>query len=140
MFIEEAGLFKGIASHIINEIAEIAIEEVLPTGHVLFQKGDFADYLYILEEGAINITFPGQRPVTFPVNRPGHMFGWSALVEPNQYTAAAECIEESKVIKIDGGRLMRVFESHPAEGLTVMKRLAGVIATRLEDIYQQISI
>ncbi len=140
MFIEEAGLFKGIASHVINQIVEVATEELLPAGHVLFQKGDFADYLYILEEGAINITFPGQKPISFPVNKPGHMIGWSALVEPNQYTAAAECVRESRVIKIDGERLMRVFEKHPADGLRVMKRLAGVIASRLEDIYQQISI
>jgi hypothetical protein len=32
---------------------------------------------------------------------------------------------------------MRIFEKHPMEGLTVMKRLAGVIGTRLDTIYQR---
>lgn len=68
----------------------------------------------------------------------GRLLGWSALVEPNRYTATAECVKDSKVIKIDGGRLMRVLEKHPREGMTIMRRLAGVIATRLVKSYQEI--
>ena len=40
MFIQEAELFKGIASHTIDEIAELVSEEAFPLGHVIFQKGD----------------------------------------------------------------------------------------------------
>ena len=135
MFIQEAELFKGIASHIIDEIAELVSEEAFPLGHVIFQKGDFADSLFILEEGEINITIQGRKSISFQVNQSGNIFGWSALVEPNQYTATAECVKESKVIKIDGDRLIRIFEKHPSEGMTVMKRLAGVVATRLVSAY-----
>ncbi len=139
MFIKESELFKGIASHIIDEVAGLGTEEVFPAGHVLFQKGDSADFLYILEEGEIDITIEGQRRLSFSVNQPAHVFGWSALVEPNQYTAAAECVKESKVIKLDGDRLMRTFERHPSEGLKVMKRLAGVIAARLVKSYEEVT-
>ncbi len=137
MFMEEAGLFKGIASHIINEIAGIATEEVLPDGYVVFNKNDVADYLYILEEGEIHITFPGRRSPTIQITDSGNMFGWSAIVEPNKYKAKAECTKESKVLQIDGDRLMRLFENHPAAGLLVMKRLAGIISARLVEIDQQ---
>ncbi len=138
MFIKESELFKGIASHIINEVAGIGTEEVFPAGHVLFQKGYFAEFLYILEEGEVDITIEGQKRLSFSVNQPANVFGWSALVEPNQYTATAECVKESKVIKLDGDRLMRLFEKHPSEGLKVMKRLAGVIATRLVNSYEEV--
>jgi hypothetical protein len=47
-------------------------------------------------------------------------------------------VKESKIIKIDAERLMRVFQRHPSEGLTVMKRLAGVISTRLVNSYKEI--
>ena len=40
MFIQEAELFKEIASHIIDEIAELVSEEDFPLGYVIFQKGD----------------------------------------------------------------------------------------------------
>ncbi|MFH1931627.1 MAG: cyclic nucleotide-binding domain-containing protein [Pseudomonadota bacterium] len=138
MFIKESELFKGIASHIIDEVAGLGTEEVFPAGHVLFQKGYSADFLYILEEGEVDITIEGQKRLSFSVNQPANVFGWSALVEPNQYTATAECVKESKVIKLDGDRLMRIFEKHPSEGLKVMKRLAGVIATRLVNSYEEV--
>jgi CRP-like cAMP-binding protein len=138
MFVREIELFNEIASHIIDEIAELGTEETFPSGHVLFQKGDLADYLYILEEGAVNITIQGLKHISFPVNQPGQVLGWSALVEPNRYTATAECVQDSKVIKIDGGRLMRILEKHPREGMTIMRRLAGVIATRLVKSYQEV--
>jgi len=131
MFIQEVELFKGIPSHFIDEIAELVTEESHPAGHVLFREGDFADYLYILEEGELDLTVKKEKQLSFPVDKTGFVFGWSSLVEPNLYTAKAECVKESRVIKIDADRLMRVFQKHPAEGLTIMKRLAGVIATRL---------
>jgi len=137
MFIQEVELFKGIPSHIIDEIAEIVTEESHPAGHVLFREGDFADYLYILEEGELDLTITKGKQLSFPVDKTGSVFGWSSLVEPNLYTAKAECVKESRVIKIDADRLMRVFQKHPAEGLTIMKRLAGVIATRLIKSYKE---
>ena len=137
MFIQEVELFKGIPSHIIDEIAEIVTEESYPAGHVLFREGDFADYLYILEEGELDLTIKKGKQLSFPVDKTGSVFGWSSLVEPNLYTAKAECVKESSVIKIDADRLMRVFQKHPAEGLTIMKRLAGVIATRLIKSYKE---
>ena len=138
MFIQEVELFQGIPSHIIDEIAKMVIQENHKAGHVLFRDDDFADYLYILEEGEINLTIKGDKHLSFPVDTTGSVFGWSALVEPRRYTAGSECIKDSKIIKIDADRLMRVFQIHPAEGLTIMRRLAGVIATRLLKSYQEI--
>ncbi|RLB35957.1 MAG: hypothetical protein DRH20_10455, partial [Deltaproteobacteria bacterium] len=131
MFFQEAELFQGIAAHIIDEVAGIAVEETRAGGTTLFEAGDFADSLFILVEGSVDITISGPRQISFPVTEPGSVFGWSSLVEPNLYTASARCLKESKVIRLDGARLMRIFENHPAGGLTVMKRLAGIIARRL---------
>ena len=138
MFIKEAEIFKGVPSHVINKIAEHVTVEQFPSGHVLFERGKFADTLYILEDGAIDISVKGKKHLSLPVNEPGEMFGWSALVEPNQYTATAQCVKESKVIKVDGELMTRVFEKHPSEGLTIMKRLAGVIASRLVSSHEGI--
>ena len=104
----------------------------------MFREGDFADYLYILEEGELDLTVKREKQLFFPVDKTGSVFGWSSLVEPNLYTAKAECVKESRVIKIDADRLMRVFQKHPAEGLTIMRRLAGVIAARLIKTYKEV--
>lgn len=138
MLIREVELFDRIPSHIIDEIAAFAVEEKHPLDHVLFRRGEDADYLYILEDGQVALTTPGEKQVTFPISETGAIFGWSALVEPRKYTATAECSMDSQVVKIDGERLLRVFENHPHEGLTVMRRLAGVVASRLIRTYQRL--
>lgn len=139
MFIREAELFAGMPPHIQDEVFGIATEEILPDGQVLFKRGDPADYLYILEEGLIDLTIKGDQMLTFLVDEFDAVFGWSALVEPKLYTATARCKKNSKVVKIDGGRLMRIFEKHPTEGLTVMRRLAGIVAGRLMNCYGELT-
>ncbi len=139
MFMQEVELFQGIPSHMIGEISELVTQESYPAEYVLFREGDGADFLYILEEGEINLIIRGQKDFSFPMVKTGSVFGWSSLVEPNEYTATAECVKESKVLKIDAERLMRVFQRHPAESLIIMKRLAGVIATRLVKSYKEVA-
>jgi CRP-like cAMP-binding protein len=139
MFIKEVELFQGIPSHIIDEIAELVTQESHHAGDVIFREGEVAEFLYILEEGEINLIIPGEKRLSFPMDKTGSLFGWSSLVEPNRYTATAECVKESKVLKIDAEQLMRVFQRHPAESLTIMKRLAGVIANRLVKSYKEIA-
>ena len=139
MYIQELELFDRIPSHIINEIADFAVEENYSVEQVLFRQGEDADYLYLLEDGQLAIVVEGEKRVVFPITEPGSIFGWSALVEPRKYTASAEFTMDSKVMKLDGERLLRLFERHPHEGLLIMRRLAGVIASRLLDSYQKLS-
>jgi CRP-like cAMP-binding protein len=68
MIIREVDLFKGIASHIIDEIAQLAVEEVYPKGTVIFKRADFADSLYILEEGRVDLLIYGIKRFSFPFN------------------------------------------------------------------------
>lgn len=140
MFVREVELFQRIPSHVIDEIAEFSTEESYSVEQVIFREGAFADYLYILEDGQIALTLPGKEGITFAVDDAGSVFGWSALVEPRRYTATAECSIESTVIKIDGERLLRLFERHPNEGLMIMRRLAGVIGARLVRSYRWIGV
>jgi len=140
MYIQELELFQRLPSHIINEVAELVVEESYPAEHVLFRKGEDADYLYLLEDGQVAVTVEGERKIVFPIIESGAIFGWSALVEPRKYTASAEFVMDSKVMKLDGERMLRLFERHPAEGLLIMRRLAGVVARRLLESYQRLSV
>lgn len=130
MFLEQVELFEGIAPRIIHEISHDAEERIFDTGQVLFKKGDFAKHLYILVEGGVDLTIEGQVHMSFPVNKPGEVFGWSALVEPHLYTSKAETASISKVLMIEGAHLKEVFQKHPSDALIVMKRLAKIAATR----------
>jgi CRP-like cAMP-binding protein len=139
MIVQEVDLFRRIPSHVIDEIASLAEEMQPAAGTVLFREGDFAEKLYVLVGGRVDLTVGAERTITFPVEREQSVFGWSALVEPRRYTATATCAGDTTVLCIDGDRLMRVFAKHPQEGLIVMQRLAGVIAQRLQASYRALT-
>lgn len=130
MLLKDVPLFKGIGPQLLTEIEEICSEDNLPFGHIVFRKGDFADFLYILIEGEIDITIRGLDRFHFPVDRKGQVFGWSAMVEPRRNRTRAECQSRCRVYKIDGESLKNILEKYPLDALKVMERVAGVIADR----------
>ena len=75
MTIQEAALFKGMSKEIINEIAEIMVEESYGEGDFLFQEGDPANYFYILEEGSVRLSFEEKGYIIFTLSNSGKPIG-----------------------------------------------------------------
>lgn len=138
MFIQEAELFKGLRQEIIHEIADNIIEESYEEGQFVIREGDPADYFYVLEEGKIRLSVGERAQITYMVSNSGEAFGWSSLVDRDTYTASAECIVPSKLIKIEKEKLDKVFRKDPASGLIFFKRLAGIVGQRLENSYNRL--
>ncbi len=138
MFIEEANLFKGLNRQLVEEIGRCCMEESHPAGAFLFTHGESADYLYILAEGRVRLSIGEMGHIALVVGNPGDAFGWSSLVQRENYTASAECLVPTRVMKIGKQKLAAIFERDPASGLQFYKRLATLIAQRLTDTYKLI--
>jgi CRP-like cAMP-binding protein len=138
MLIDEANLFKGLNRQLVEEIGRCSVGESHPAGAVLFRHGEPADYLYILVEGRVRLSIGDLGHIALVVGSPGDAFGWSSLVERENYTASAECLVPTRVTKIGKQKLAAIFERDPVSGLQFYKRLATLIAQRLTDTYKLI--
>lgn len=138
MFIEEVELFQGMGPDFMNRLSSLAQEKSCAAGEVLFRRGEVADTLYILENGRVNLFVEQEGSVNFMLDRSAEVFGWSALVEPNLYTASARCYDDCLVLTLERNALERVFRDYPREAYIVMKRLAGVVGRRLMASYEVI--
>ena len=138
MFIDEADLFKELSQEFMGELAKIMVDESYGEGSSLFKEGDSSDYLYVLEKGRVRLSIGESGHIVYLLSDPGEVFGWSSLVEGTAYTATAECLEESKLIKIEKGKLHKLFEKHPADGMLFFKHLAKVIGQRLINSYSSL--
>jgi CRP-like cAMP-binding protein len=138
MAIKESDLFKGVSQRFITKIANNSEEESFKRNTIIFSAGDNASYFYVLVEGNVDISVGKRELARFAVNRPGEIFGWSALVEPYVYTATAKATKETRVIKISRDLVEKTIGEHPAEGLAVLKNLTGIIAQRLRYAYQSL--
>lgn len=136
MHVAESILFQGLSQDFMREISEIANEINFKENQIIFNRGDSADHLFIMIQGHVNVFIQEGGSLNFTVDDAGEVFGWSALVDPNVYTASAQCYEDATVLRIDATSLEHVFDRFPKEAFRVMKRLAGVIGQRLAASYE----
>jgi CRP-like cAMP-binding protein len=121
--------------------------EVYQPGEVLFGANTEAKYLYVLEEGLVDIVVdipPGSQEKTTQVRvdivTKGDLFGWSALVKPNSYVLAGVCQKPSKVILISGEELISLCDRNQHIGYKIFRGLSQIIGSRFRDLEQVLII
>ncbi len=130
-------LIKDLPERLMREILGYCVEINKKKDEVIFNAQDEARTLFILLEGSVAIRVgltsrPENVTISF-VNKPYSAFGWSGVVSPFHYTATAVCDEDSRLLAIDGHRLMQLLEDNPAEGFVVMRRMTEIISNRLRN-------
>ena len=130
-------LFSELQDEELQKIVPLCREERYTKGTYIFSKGNEADTVYILREGKVRLEYEicpqpdACQDTRIPIDEPGDLVGWSALVKPRRLTASAYCASDVRVIAIDGRALSELMEHDSHMGFVVMKELAGVIGDRL---------
>ena len=135
MFLLKSNIFKDLRQEAVNEISEIAVEEIHDPGSTLFSAGDRADHFYILVDGRVQINIGKSNRKEYVVGNLGEAFGWSSVVGNNTYTAEAMCLAPSKLLKIHKTDLERVFDNHERSGRKFYMSLARQLGQRLIDMH-----
>jgi hypothetical protein len=65
------------------------------------------------------------------VHNLGEAFGWSAVVGSDTYTALAQCLAPTTVLKINKFDLEKVFDAHERSGRKFYMSLAKQLGQRL---------
>ncbi|MEJ2220809.1 MAG: cyclic nucleotide-binding domain-containing protein [Desulfobacterales bacterium] len=118
---------------------EIAVTKSHQEGEWLFHAGDPASTFYILLKGHVKLSLGETGHVVYIVNNAGEAFGWSSLIGRETFSASAECMTQTKLIKFDQEKLQKVLEKDPANSLILFKRLAAILGNRLLQSYAIIS-
>ena len=135
MFIQQTDLFRGMNKDFVKAVFDIAKKESVNPGDVLFREGDQARHFYILLKGRIRLGTRETGQVVHTVSRPGETFGWSSLVGRDVYSASAECVAQTKLLRIETAKFQEIQEKDPANGLIFFKHLAGALGERLINSY-----
>ena len=106
-------------------------------GTVLFERGQDAEELMILQNGIVELLFPIMilgvtREVTMETKEPGAVIAWSSLVSPYHFTLSARCAGDCRLVNFSRDTLYSFFAADPDTGYRFMRNLAGVIGRRLQ--------
>ncbi len=129
--LQNTTLFEGLSTETLEAIADAATRRTFEEGDSVYDLGDDAGEVYIVETGRIRFSLgAGNRAgASGSIVMPGQVFGWAAVVEEHpRRVATASCLEVSTVLAISGQQLLAVFAKDTSAGYIVMRRLAGLIA------------
>ena len=136
-------LFKDLSSSQLRRLTDAASEIEVLEGHYLFREGNSADYVYVLESGAVemltNVNDDFELPVSI-IRSAGRCIGTSSLVPPYQYSLSARCVEKAALFKIKLEDLQHLIQEDKALGHTIMNNLAQHLLERLKETRRELKI
>jgi CRP/FNR family cyclic AMP-dependent transcriptional regulator len=132
-------LFSGLdpkKMRLINPLLDICAYE---PDEIIFEQGDLASFVYILLSGEVQICFKPYDgpPLSVALIQPKGVFGWSAALRRSSYTSGASALVKCEVVRIRGDKLRQLCENHPDVGGSLLERLSGMIAERLNSTHAQ---
>lgn len=127
-------LFKSASDDVIARLDALARRETRESMATLYDVGDPADDLWVLETGRVEFVV-GREDRTHPAGfmlRKGEAFGWAALLDDRPHRIArATCAEPSTLLRLPGRAVLEVLAAEPASGFAVMRQLSALITRHL---------
>ena len=141
-WLKRTELFEALEESQLNALLLHASVESLPEGKTIFNQGDKAVHLYVLVEGAVDLTIKTGEKIDFmtsKIEKEGAVFGMPSLIEPFRFNVTAICSKPSKVLVLDAHHIKKRIEEDPKMGMEVMKKLASIYFNRLNNLRSGVS-
>jgi CRP-like cAMP-binding protein len=139
MYIKQSELFTGTSMDFVKKFMDISETASHKKGEILFRENDPAKFFFILLNGCVKLSVgePGQ--VVYRAEMNGEAFGWSSLIGGDVYSASAECLEATKLLKTDRDKLSRILKEDAENGIIFFKQLAATLGKRLLQTYKLVA-
>jgi CRP/FNR family cyclic AMP-dependent transcriptional regulator len=130
----EHPFFKGIESRHLQLLVGCASNVRFNAGEFLFREGEEANQFYVVRFGKVSVEVynPQKGGITIQTLGEGDILGWSWLIAPYQWHFDARATELTRAIALDGKCLRGKCEEDRDFGYELLKRFAGIMASRLE--------
>jgi len=138
--VNQISILKGLGADQIELLKPLFERFPCTPRKVIFQQGDLAEFLYLLVDGKVNISFKPYdgSPMTISHVGKGELFGWSAVVGSGKYTSSAVAMETVEAFRISGSELRKFCQEHPEAGQRILERLAERVSFRWKDAHKQV--
>jgi CRP/FNR family cyclic AMP-dependent transcriptional regulator len=122
----ETGFLESASPELVALLNSISVVLERPANTVLFSENDAGDALYIVGQGAVEISVLSEdgRKLGLEIMRRGSVFGEIALFDPGPRTATATTIEACTLYIVRNVDLLKAMRDTPELSLELL-RLAG---------------
>ncbi len=141
-WLKKAELFGNLKETQLDALLSRSSVESFTEGKTIFRQGEEAVRLYVLIEGAIDLTVKAQEQADFmtsKIEKEGAVFGSPSLMEPFRYNVTATCLKPTNVLVIEASHLKKMMEDDPKMGMEIMRKLASIYFNRLNELRSGVS-
>jgi CRP-like cAMP-binding protein len=117
----------------LDHLAACGTESTLDPETPIAYAGDPIATFYVLVSGSVALSFEvNGSPAVVTTLGPHDLFGWSWTTDRSHWRYNATTVLPSRVIAFDAAEVLHLCEREPHLGYVLMRRVAAVIADRLE--------
>jgi CRP/FNR family cyclic AMP-dependent transcriptional regulator len=123
-------IFDGLSRSDLKAVERILHRRKYHSGEYIFREGDPGLGMYIIERGEVSIVAESRSSEIARLNH-GDFFGEMALFNERPRNASAVAFEDTKLFGFFQPDLFGLLETRPRIGVTVVAKLASILAERL---------
>jgi len=134
-------IFSVFSGKQLESLAEIIEKKSYKTSAQIYVTGEKAKHLFIMVKGLVSLRElkPGDDiGVGFEMIDAGDIFGCASIMEPQNYTLTAVCLENTEVLSIDADKLLSLCEIDFELGYRFMRKVAKIYMDRFDMAKTQI--
>ncbi len=129
-------LFRNLPEEQLQMLESAAERMLFQAGEAIFHHGDPADWLYIVEEGAVDIVLPSEgEEIVLASFAPGSFFGELGLFDQQPRNATARAAADARIVAVPAGAISRMIDEYPAAA----RHFLRVVAQRLRAADEMLS-
>ena len=128
-------LFTGLETSAVESLSGLCRVEKVLKGRAIVEEGSLGESMFVLMLGRVRVE--KQTPaddrytVTFLSHEKGDFFGELGLLDSDRRSATVTAETDCEVIVIERDRFLQFGDSNPTAGLSVTRRIASNLASRL---------
>jgi len=138
MHIKQGDLFLEMDKDIVKTITELGIIVSYNKGDIVFDVGEKADYFFVLIKGSVNMQRAKGNWHT--ATHSGEVFGWSSLINREEYAAIAVSGPDTELVKFDRRPILDLLEKSPQNKAVFYHQLAKKLGNQLLETYISITV
>jgi CRP/FNR family transcriptional regulator, cyclic AMP receptor protein len=134
--IEDVPLFRNLPHSQLDPLQIAAVRHVYEAGESIFNQGDLPEFLYIVEDGEVEIVLPAKgEEIILASFEAGSFFGELAIFDKQPRIATARATTNTSLVCIPLSVIAILIDSHP----TAARQFISVIIQRLRSADELLS-
>jgi HEAT repeat protein len=125
LLLREVPMFSGLSPEDLEQIADIAQEQLYSTGTLICREGERGSTLFIIVTGKVEvIKGMGKTENVIAVREPGEFVGEMAILESAPRSATLRAQEDVRVLIIEGEAFKAILMDRPEVAISVLQHMS----------------